>query len=156
MTSAEGRDVDRQICAMIEVVGTVASAVSRLSGRVDRLAAESQQRTGDEPAPWISAAPEAAPDDDPRTVVACFVAFYNQTFVGVDGGRAKPIPPCWREHPGLAADIAALAYGWRSANIGPAANIRESQYWLHQWRPGFVDRMVRDWLPADCVDGMHR
>jgi hypothetical protein len=83
------------------------------------------------------------------------VVWFNATFVGVDGGRAKAIPECWRRHPGLAMEVAALAYSWRDANLGPTAASRDAQYRLHQWRPGFADRL-RDWVHSDCLDCDHQ
>lgn len=158
MTDAEAPSVDRQIRALVEVIGTLAGTVSQLSGRVDQLTAQVQPGrvlADGEPPPWVPVAPEPAPEDDTAAVVDNFVAFYNQNYVGVAGGRATAIPPCWRQHPGLAAEVASLAYTWRAANMGPAANICDAQQWLHQWRPGFTDRMTRDWLPLDCLDGLH-
>jgi hypothetical protein len=89
-------------------------------------------------------------------IVNSFVAWYNITYVGVDGSRAKPIPGCWRQHPGLAMEVATLAYSWRAANTGNLANPREAQYWHHQSRPGFTDRLAREWVHTDCLDGEHR
>lgn len=157
MTSAEDAvpSVDRQIRALIEIIGTVAGALSRLSGRVDRLDT-GKPETNTEPAPWVWAQPQGGADDAASTVVANFVAFYNMTFVGAIGGRAKPIPPCWRDHPALSAELATLTYAWRAANLGATANVRDAQAWLQQWRPGVADRMVRDWVHADCFDGIHR
>lgn len=150
-------DVDRQIRALTEIIGSLAEAMSRLSARVDRLAMDTRSgsdTSGDEVAPWVWTHPEA-PADDPEAFAKAFVAFYNRTYVGVDGGRARPIPPCWKDHPGLVSEVATLAYAWRAANLGITANVRDAQYWLHQWRPAFTDRMARDWLPADCLDGHH-
>lgn len=48
------------------------------------------------------------------------------------------------------------AYSWRAAKIGRAASPREAQYWHHHWRPGFTDRLTRDWIHAGCLDGDHR
>lgn len=57
---------------------------------------------------------------------------------------------------GFLAAVDGLTDGiWRSANIGPSASIREAQYWLHQWRPGFAERLARDWVHADCWDDVH-
>jgi hypothetical protein len=53
-------------------------------------------------------------------------------------------------------EVANLAYSWRAANIGTSASPREAQYWHHQWRPGFTDRLAREWVHTDCVDGEHR
>jgi hypothetical protein len=149
-------DVDNQIRALVEIVGTLAGAVSRLSGRVDRLVAEANQASDGDPAPWAWTCPHSNSEDDSTTTTENFVAFYNATFVGVAGGRAKAIPSCWREHPGLVAEVVTLAYAWRAANLGSTANVREAQHWLQHWRPGFTDRMVRDWAHTDCLDGTHR
>ncbi len=53
-------------------------------------------------------------------------------------------------------EIANLTYSWRAANIGQAASPREAQYWHHQTRPGFTDRLTREWVHADCIDSEHR
>lgn len=165
----QGPDRDGQIKALIELVGTLAQNLRRLESKVNRAAkkaAEEARNDEDEdpaaPAPWVWFAPPAAAeddpdgDDDPRCTVENFVGWFNATFVGLDGGRARPIPPCWRQHPGLALEVASLAYSWRAANIGPEASERDAQYWLHQWRPGFSDRLVREWASPDCLDGDHR
>lgn len=158
---------DKQIAAITEIVGTVAQAQRRLEGRVNKLArimadaptAEKGEEDRAAPAAWVWFFPPAATEDepaagqDPRVTVENFVTWYNATFVG---SRSKPIPACWSQHPGLAMEVATLAYSWRAANIGPSASIREAQYWLHQWRPAFADRLTRDWVHADCLDDDHR
>ncbi|WP_034271135.1 hypothetical protein [Haloechinothrix halophila] len=161
---------DKQIAAITEIVGTVAQAQRRLEGRINKLAktmadspaAEKQEEDRAAPAAWVWFFPPAAVEDepaagqDPPVTVENFVTWYNATFVGTEGSRSKPIPACWQQHPGLAMEVAALAYSWRAANIGPSASARESQSWLHQWRPAFADRLTRDWVHADCLDGDHR
>jgi hypothetical protein len=147
--------VDRQIRALTEIIGLLAEALSRLSARVDNITAEAQSRISandDELAPWVWEHPDATAND-PESVVESFVTFYNRTYVGIDGSRARPIPICWKDHPALVAEVATLAYSWRTANVGTTANVRDAQYWLHQWRPAFTDRLVRDWLPMDCFEG---
>lgn len=160
---------DQQIAALTEIVGALAQNLRRLEGQVNRIARivtdtppSAEQDDPAAPAAWVWFNPPAAAEDepdgdqDPRVTVENFVTWYNQTFVGIDGSRSKPIPPCWRQHPGLAMEVATLAYNWRSANIGPSASVREAQYWLHQWRPGFAERLTRDWVYPDCLDGAHR
>ena len=148
-------------------MGALASTVAELSDRVERLEANrsrDQSDTGDghEPAAWVWFTPPSATQDepgttdDPRVTVDNFVAWYNITYVGVEGSRATRIPDCWRQHPGLAMEVATLAYSWRAANIGSSTNPREAQYWHHQWRPGFTDRLTREWVHTDCIDGDHR
>lgn len=157
MTATEPPDVDRQIRALTEIIGTLAAAISRLSGRVDQLSGDARPQESDDenkPAPWVWISPESVADDDSHVIVDRFVEFYNSVYVGV-GGHAGPIPLCWQDHPGLAAEVATLAYTWRAANLGTTANAREAQYWLHQWRVGFADRLARDWVHSDCLDGAH-
>jgi hypothetical protein len=161
-------DRDRQISALTEIVGALATTVAHLSDRVDHLdkanRSRGQRDTSDshEPAAWVWFTPPAAAEDEPETLedppftVGNFVTWYNITYVGVEGSRTTRIPSCWRQHPGLAMEIASLAYSWRAANIGPSASPREAQYWHHQWRPGFTDRLTRQWVHTDCVDGEHR
>jgi hypothetical protein len=163
--SVGGADRDAQIRSLTEIVGMFAQTLRRMERRVNQLskkpAADAEEDRG-EPAAWVWFTPPAAaendPDgkEDPRFTVENFVAWYNLTFVGVDGSRARSIPPCWRSHPGVAMEVAALACSWRAANIGPEANPRDAQAWLHQWRPGFSDRLTRDWVRPDCLDGDHR
>jgi hypothetical protein len=152
--TADG-EVDRQIHALVGIVGGIADSVAALSGRVDRLAStmESGWSGDDSTAPWLLTSPDMA-TPDPAQFLIGFIDYYNATFSG-QSGRAKPIPACWRNHPGLAAEVPALAYAWRAANQSGGANIRDAEHWLHQWRPGFADRMARDWVPADCFDGRH-
>ncbi|RAS59546.1 hypothetical protein C8D87_114158 [Lentzea atacamensis] len=161
-------DRDAQITALTGLVETLVRKLRRVEGKVNELTAKPPAPAEDEeddpaaPAAWVWFTPPAAaendPDgeEDPRFTVDNFAAWYNVTFVGVDGSRARPIPPCWRQHPGLAMEIAVLAYSWRAANIGPNASERDAQQWLHQWRPGFADRLTRDWVHSDCLDGDHR
>ncbi|MEU7477087.1 hypothetical protein AB0A63_13960 [Lentzea sp. NPDC042327] len=161
-------DRDAQITTLINLAETLKRKLARLELKLNELAARIPAETQTEeedpaaPAAWVWFIPPAAAendpggDEDPRFTVGNFVAWYNVTFVGVDGGRARPIPPCWPQHPGLAMEIAALAYTWRAANIGPAATERDAQQWLHQWRPGFADRLARDWVHPDCLDSDHR
>ncbi|WNV83156.1 hypothetical protein [Umezawaea sp. Da 62-37] len=164
-TGAGGADRDAQIRSLTEIVGMFAQTLRRMERRVNQLTkkpAADTEKDLSEPAAWVWFTPPAAaendPDggEDPRFTVENFVGWYNVTFVGVDGSRARSIPPCWRSHPGVAMEVAALAYSWRAANIGPEANSRDAQAWLHQWRPGFSDRLTRDWVRPDCLDGDHR
>lgn len=165
---ADGKDRDAQIRSLAEIIATLAQRQRRMENKLAQLAKKSSAdgRTAEEdpggPAAWVWFTPPADAEDDPdgqedpRFTINNFVAWYNLTFVGVDGSRARSIPPCWSSHPGLAMEVAALAYSWRAANVGPGANERDAQAWLHQWRPGFSDRLTRDWVRPDCLDGDHR
>ncbi len=155
---------DGQIAALIELVGTLSRNLRRMEGRLAKLTRDNAGTGGQDdpaaPAAWVWFHPPAATEDqpdglqDPRVTIENFVTWFNATFVGVDGGRAKAVPACWMQHPGLAMEVATLAYSWRDANIGPNATNRDAQHWLHQWRPSFADRL-RDWVHVDCFDGAH-
>jgi hypothetical protein len=108
-----------------------------------------------EAASWVLYPPPAL-TGDPYADASAFVDYYNTVYIGRSDGRAQRIPSCWEEHRGLAMEIANLAATWHAANTGPSANPREAQWWHHQWRPGTIDRMIRDWLHPDCLDGQHR
>ncbi|MFI6029440.1 hypothetical protein [Amycolatopsis magusensis] len=165
-------DRDEQIAALTDIIATLAQDLRRIEDRVNRLgttagkasaaAPDATQHDDTAPAPWVWFNPPAAAEDqpesdgDPRVTVGNFVTWYNATFVGLEGSRSTAIPACWEQHTGLAMEVAALAYTWRAANLGSDAGIREAQYWLHQWRPGFIERLTREWVHADCCDGQHR
>ena len=140
-----GAPADPHIAALVEIVERLEADLRQLRNDHKALAEQvtaetnAETRAKSEPAPWVWFTPPAAaeddPDDslDPRFTVDNFVAWHNITFVGVDGGRGRPIPECWPLHTGLAMEIATLAYTWREANIGANANARDAQQWLHQW-----------------------
>ncbi|MDA3644393.1 hypothetical protein LZ318_30725 [Saccharopolyspora indica] len=167
-------ELERQISALTEVVGALASKVNKLRARLEAVenghpgsSDGDSERTGakehDRPAPWVMFSPPAAAEDrlhhtdnhTPLWTIENFVAWYNLTYVGVAGGPAKPIPSCWRDHEGLPMEIGTLAYSWRAANIGRSANVRDAQYWHDAWRPRFTTRLL-DWVHPHCLDGRHR
>jgi hypothetical protein len=150
-------EIDRQIRALTEIVGMLAAKVMHPG---DTGAGRSPDQPNDTwlAAPWAWAGPtmqDGVQATDNEVVVERFIAFYNQTYVGLEGRKAKPIPPCWRQHPGLAMEITTLAYTWLSANLGATADVRDAQTWHHQWRPAFTDRLASDWVSSDCLDGLH-
>lgn len=155
-------EIDHQISTLTEIVSTLTTTISHLSDRVDQIdnanKSHDHNATDDthEPAPWVWFTPPTGAEDNPQLTVDNFVTWYNITYIGLQGSRATPIPDCWRQHPGLAMEIATLAHSWHAANLGPSANPREAQYWHHQWRPGFTDRLAREWVHTDCIDGDHR
>lgn len=139
---------------LVARVLTLENHVAELAKDLNKRGAEPAPDDG-EAAPWVLY-PPPAPTGDPRADLRAFVEYYNTVYIGQPDGRAQRIPACWEEHPGLACEIANLAATWRAANTGPHANTRDAQWWHHQWRPGAIDRMIRDWLHPDCLDGHHR
>ncbi|WP_017975784.1 hypothetical protein [Actinopolyspora halophila] len=158
------RELQAQVNTLTDVASGLSSRVRALDDRIEALeGTEDNDPVEDEPAPWVVFTPPAAAEDrrhrddehSPLWTVENFVAWFNITYVGLSGGPARPIPDCWRAHPPLAMEVATLAYSWRRANIGATANVRDAQYWHHQWRPGFAARLT-DWVHSHCLDGRHR
>ncbi|GAB2679585.1 hypothetical protein GCM10027271_46010 [Saccharopolyspora gloriosae] len=155
--------------ALTEIVGGLTAKLAALRGRIETLETDApdepaeEENKHDQPASWVLFAPPAAAEDrrhrgdehTPLWTVRNFVGWYNATFLGTPGSSARAIPPCWTEHPGLAQEVAVLAYSWRRANIGTTANVRDAQLWLQQTRPGFAARLS-DWTHSHCFDRRHR
>jgi hypothetical protein len=84
-------DRDRQISALTEIVGALATTVAQLSDRIEHLDIANRSRgQGDtnnsrEPAAWVWFTPPAAAEDEPETpedppfTVGNFVTWYNIT-----------------------------------------------------------------------------
>ncbi|KAA9163961.1 hypothetical protein FPZ12_007975 [Amycolatopsis acidicola] len=135
--------------------------------QIDRLrrqiaALEDEQEDNPRWARWLPySAPPAAEDngrhgETPLVTIACFVQYYNETYVGQPGSRAVAIPDCWLEHPGLVAELATLTYTWRAAHVGKGASVRDAQYWHDRWRPAFAERLVTEWVHAHCLADGHK
>ncbi|SHG73837.1 hypothetical protein SAMN05444320_11338 [Streptoalloteichus hindustanus] len=137
-----------------EQISALRQELAELRDIVQALVADDQRGRVD-PAPWCwFQPPELA--EDPRAALAAWVDFHNATYVGAPGGAAQhPIPACWREHPGLAAEVATLAAYWRHSNIGQSAHPGNAQYWHDRYRPGFTAR-IPDYVHRSCLDGDHQ
>ncbi len=155
-----------QISVLMELIGGLAGKVTALTRRVHALETtdtDDEDGPSDQPAPWVVFSPPAAAEDrehalngyTPEWTLENFVVWFNATYLGLPGSPAVPIPECWHEHPGLAMEVATLAYSWRRANLGATANVRDAQYWHHTWRPGFATRLAT-WIHPHCTDGRHR
>ncbi len=89
-----------------------------------------------------------APLDLPR-----WCAWMNQTYTPFAGRR--PIPECWQQHPGLAAEIGTLFAAWRAAFQDAKATPDMAQNWHDRWLPGYLSRLDR-WVHDYCWDGNHQ
>lgn len=138
--------------AVIQRLTVLEQSHRRVSAAVDT--ADHEGPPAMDPAPWVWYVPPEL-TADPQANVHLFVAWYNEVYVGSENGRARPIPACWDQHPGLAMEIAALAALWHSANRGRGATPRDAQTWHHQWRPAFINRLP-EWIHPHCLDGYHR
>jgi hypothetical protein len=148
---------------MAERLRKLTDIVIVLAERLDGLETQLRAGSGGVPGavPWLwlpgpnPGGGEPGQERDLARTLETFVGWYNAVYVGTDGSRARPIPACWPQHPGLAMEIATLAYTWWAANTGRTANIRDAQQWHHQWRPAFTDRLL-SWVHPHCLDGHHR
>jgi len=146
---------------LADEVAALRDHVAYLTERLDQLEAEDRQAAG-APAPWVVYTPPAAAgkppheDETPEFTVVNFVAWYNLTYTGLAGSRSRPIPDCWPQHPGLASEIATLAYAWHDAFTGRSAHPHKAQLWHHHDRTGFTDRLITQWTHPHCHDGNHK
>lgn len=89
-----------------------------------------------------------------EVVVAQFVESYNEVHATAP---RHLIPPCWPHHPGLAVELAALAWTWYAAHVDPAATAHQVAEYYERYLPGFRNRM-NDMLgrsPMECRQGNH-
>lgn len=160
--SDELAPLDAAVQELEEVVHALRDHVARLEERVRDLEEPDAAIRRREPAPWVVFSPPAAAGDplhedgDAGFTLDNFVAWYNLTYSGLPGTRARPIPACWAHHPGLLSEIATLAYSWREAFIGRTAHPHRAQLWHQHSRPGFADRLATEWVHPHCHDGQHR
>lgn len=142
------------------VVGVLIRRTTMLEQSLQRRTAtvetstDGEGRAPMEPAPWVWYEPPEL-TADPEHNVHAFVSWFNQTYAGSPSGRARRIPSCWEQHPGLAMEVSALAALWHAANRGRGAHPRDATLWHHQWRPGLISRLT-DWVRPQCLDGAHR
>lgn len=156
--SADNND-DEPITQILTLLDELAGRVQHLTSRVEALEQTHAGVGGDRydgRAAWVIHDPPETHGNGVTAVLQRFVAWYNAVYIGMPATRARRIPDCWPEHPGLAAEIATLAYSWLDANLGRTASPRDAQYWHHTSRPGFADRLTREWVHPQCVDGRHR
>lgn len=158
----ESGPVDPLLEALEEDVRTLRERLDRLHERLRDLEESDATPLRGEPAAWVAYTPPAAAGDPgheregPGFTMDNFVAWYNVTYAGLPGTRARPIPACWPHHPGLLSEIATLAHSWRDAFIGRTAHPNRAQLWHQHSRPGFAERLSTEWAHPHCHDGQHR
>jgi hypothetical protein len=140
--------IKRELAALREIVlqqNRAIEAVDEVLGQLVDLRSGTLRRT-----PWCYHEPPPTEDVD---VLPTWVAWWNLRYAPQE--HSKRIPYCWELHGGLAAEIATLATAWQRAFQDAKANSDAAQMWHDRWLPGFLERM-RQWLPADCFDGIHK
>ena len=141
-------DLRRQLASLRELVTSQARAIEAIDQVMSKMVdlRDSKPR----PAPWTYHEPPPVEGVD---ILPTWVGWFNLHYAPLD--HTKQIPWCWAEHGGLAAEIATLAFAWRTAFDDVKANHDAAQMWHDRWLPGFLSRM-RWWTPADCFDGTHK
>ncbi len=79
-----------------------------------------------------------------------WVDWLNDVYAAYPGQR---IPPCWRQHPGLAAELLTLNHTWRTAFLD-ARSPEAAQTWHDYQLPALQGRLTH-YLHPDCPAGQH-
>ena len=153
-----GGDDGQGVWDMADLSAAVMKMLGDLEVVVDRLdtldAAEAALTTtatahDNQPTGW-SLFPVPEHHDDPLAALDLWLEFYNATYMSTDASTGdnldRPIPGCWLQHPGLAAEIAT----WREALIGAGADTVRNFH--DRWRPGYAQRL-RNW--TSCTLDRH-
>lgn len=67
------------------------------------------------------------------------------------------LPPCWRQHPGLATELAVQVWHWYAIHTDPRATVAAAAEFYGRHLPGFrgrVDHMLGR-SPGECRSGQH-
>lgn len=67
------------------------------------------------------------------------------------------IPPCWRQHPRLAVELAVMAWMWYSAHHDPTGIVERAGEFYLRHLPGFHSRLpaLLGRSPSECGEGQH-
>jgi hypothetical protein len=105
--------------------------------------------------PWTWTALDPAERAALARLIDVFVHSYNQVHAITED---ELIPPCWRRHPGLAAELAVQVWLWYSVHLDPhtASPTLAAEYYLRHL-PGFRHRLNRllGISPGECRRGQH-
>lgn len=86
---------------LVDAIRAIRDHLQQLDDRRRELAEPDAAAKRREPAPWVVYTPPAAAGDhrheeqDPGFTLENFVTWYNLTYTGLPGTRARPIPDCW-------------------------------------------------------------
>lgn len=122
-----------------------------LLARYDTPASASQPRRP----PWTWTALERSERAALARLIDVFVSTYNQVHAITEG---ELVPPCWRRHPGLAAELAVQVWLWYYAHLDPkAASPALASDYYGRHLPGFRARLDRllGVSPGECRRGEH-
>ncbi|MGH3709281.1 MAG: hypothetical protein ACRDRQ_14520 [Pseudonocardiaceae bacterium] len=104
--------------------------------------------------PWTWTALDRAERAALARMVEVFVSHYNHVHA-ITGKEL--IPPCWRRHPGLAAELAVQVWMWYYAHLDPKASPALASDYYGRHLPGFRSRLDRllGVSPGECRRGEH-
>ena len=138
-------DVER-IAKLEQRVADLSEAVTILLDHAEKQRGDGDSPSGGAPS-WLHASPPEADDAD------TWVRWWNENYRPTRS--ADRIPECWREHPGLMAEVLTLHATWQAAFADSEAEATAAQNWHDRWLPGFLHRM-RTWVEQTCLQGEHR
>jgi hypothetical protein len=87
-------------------------------------------------------------------MVTDWAAHYNQVYAVRE---QDAIPPCWRQHPWLAQELAVMVFLWWSAHRDPTATPERAAEFYLRHLPGFRARLagMLGRSPTECQQGLH-
>lgn len=141
-------ELGREIFQQREVIATLQKQMGDLRGVLEKIVA--RRRSDGEQAPWLYHQPPAGIDEDGIDLDS-WVTWANSIYprdVADDGEWI--VPPCWRDHPGLAAQVSTLAWSWQRAFVDAAATAEAGESWHSTILRQFIDRR-QSWCSSVCL-----
>lgn len=130
--------------------GIPAADLEQLLARYHAASSDEDRR----PPPWAWATLTDAERQVLARLIEAFVATYNRVYAVNDSDL---LPPCWRRHPGLAADLAVHVWLWYATHLDPTATPFTAGDYYRLHLPAFrgrVDRLLGA-SPPECRQGEH-
>lgn len=104
--------------------------------------------------PWTWHSLDQAERGDLEQLVDNWVSTYNRTLAT---SVRETVPPCWRHHPGLAAELPVMIWHWFFVHRGQTAQVTSAAEFYARHLPAFRGR-VESYLgeaAEDCRAGNH-
>lgn len=118
--------------------------------RYDTPASASQPRRP----PWTWTALERSERAALARMIDVYVSTYNHVHAITEN---ELVPPCWRQHPGLATELAVQVWLWYFAHLDPNTSPAIAGDYYGRHLPGFRSRLDRllGVSPGECRRGEH-
>ncbi len=104
--------------------------------------------------PWTWSALTAGERDTQARLIDDWVETYNRVLATE---KSEIVPPCWRQHPGLATELAIQVWHTYAVHHHAAATVTAAADYYSRHLPGFRKR-VPTYLgeaASDCLAGRH-